>query len=554
MQKRKKDVWFFLSWTLFGLFLLFLVYPLLNIFRQAVTTADGRFTFREFQEILNNRSYIGTIWNSFKVSTASTAVALLLGIPFAYFYTFIRIRGSKALFIVSILSCMSAPFVGAYAWILLLGRAGIITVFLRSIGIDIGSIYGFSGIILVQSTKLFPLVFLYMIGAFRNIDNTLMEASQNLGCKGVKRFFSLVLMLTMPTILASALVVFMRAFADFGTPLIIGRNYQTFPVEIYNNYIGEMGTNKPFASALSIVAIGITGLVFLVQKVATSRFQFTMNAMHPIEKKSVRGLAVFPIYLFLYGIVFISIMPNIYLLITSFRNIRGTVFREGYSLQNYIDVFRQTSFVRSISNTLMIGFIALFLIVLISVIMSYLVVRRKSVINNTIDTFSIIPFVMPGAVLGIALITGFNAGILNSGFLVLSGTYTIMIIAVLIRRMPYTIRSTTATLMQISESVEEASISLGASKMKTFFQITVPMMKNGIVSGAILSFVAIVGELSTGILLYTHKTITLSVSTYLSVLRGNYGGASVLSTILLAITTVALFIYMKVTKMEDVKL
>lgn len=128
-----------------------------------------------------------------------------------------------------------------------------------------------------------------MNGAFSNIDNTLMEASANMGCTGIRRFFKVVLNLSMPTILAASLLVFMQALADFGTPLLIGEGYRTFPVEIYNQYLGENGTDHNFAAAISVIAIIITGVVFLFQKWATSKYEFTMSALHPIEKKKQEG-------------------------------------------------------------------------------------------------------------------------------------------------------------------------------------------------------------------------------------------------------------------------
>lgn len=150
-------------------------------------------------------------------------LTLVIGIPFAYFYAFYRLKGAKILFVVSILCCMSAPFLGAYSWVMLLGRSGVITKFFKAaLGITLPSIYGFGGIALSQTLKFFPLVFIYMNGAFKSIDNTLMEASANMGCTGVKRLFNIVLHLTMPTILAATLMVFMQAFADFGTPTILG--------------------------------------------------------------------------------------------------------------------------------------------------------------------------------------------------------------------------------------------------------------------------------------------------------------------------------------------
>ena len=267
MQKSKADIWKIYSYIIIGLFLLFLLYPMGSMLKQAVLDGDGNYTLAHFRAFFGQRYYIITLLNSIRSTTAVTAVSLLLGIPFAYIYTFYHLKGSRALYILSILCCMSAPFIGAYSWVLLMGRSGLITVFLRThLGINLGSIYGFSGIVLVQSLKFFPLVFIYMIGAFRSIDNSLIEASENLGCTGLRRFFKITLMLSMPTILAATLLVFMRAFADFGAPLLIGEGYRTFPVEIYRQYLGERGGNYNFAAAISVIAVLITALIFFIQK------------------------------------------------------------------------------------------------------------------------------------------------------------------------------------------------------------------------------------------------------------------------------------------------
>ena len=138
--------------------------------------------------------------------------------------------------------------------------------------------------------------------------------------------------------------------------------------------------------------------------------------------------------------------------------------------------------------------------------------------------------------------------------LALTGTALIMLISFVVRRMPYTIRSATATLMQIPMSIEEASISLGASKLKTFAKITVPMMSNGIISGAILSWVSIVTELSSSIILYNNKNITLTMSAYVAISRGNYGLACAFSAILTVLTAISLLVYLWVSKSEDIKL
>lgn len=547
-KRRKFEIWSVISLFLLAAFLLFFVYPICTLLRQAFVSEGGSFTLANFAKFFSKKYYYGTILNSFKVSICVTLVSLIIGIVFSYFYSFFRLKGAKFLLVASILCCMSAPFIGAYAWILLLGRSGAITNVLKSLGINVGSIYGFWGILLVQATKLYPLVLIYMNGMFRNLDNSLMEASANLGCKGIKRFFKVVLRLSMPTVLAAALLVFMRAFADFGTPLMIGEGYRTFTVEIYNQFLSETGSNYNFASAISVIAVLLTAAIFLLQKLATKKFSFTMNALHPVEKKEARGLGGVLMHVFCYGIVAISALPQLYIIYVSFRNSKNGVFQTGYSLANYREAIDKLLF-RATGNTVIVGVAALAGIILLAIMISYLTVRRPNVLNHTIDTVSMLPYIMPGSVIAIALLSTFSRRPL-----VLTGTLAIMIIAVIIRRLPYTTRSATATLIQIPLSIEEASISLGASKMKTFFKITVPMMSSGIVSGAILSWVSIVTEVSSAVILYNNRSITLTVGTYSAISRGNFGAAAAFATVTTVLTALSLVVYMKVTKSENIEL
>lgn len=546
-RKKKIDGWFIIKLAVLALFVLILIYPLFGILKQSIIASDGSgFTLEYFKKFFSKSYYVSTIMNSFKVTVAVTAVSVLIALPLSYFYSFYRIRGSRIIFVASLLACMSAPFIGAYAWIMLLGRSGVITQFMKTtFGIVIPNVYGFKGILLVQSLKFFPLIFIYMNGAFRNIDNTLMEASENLGCSGVKRFFTIVMNLSMPTLLAGVLMVFMRAFADFGTPMMIGEGYRTFPVEIYTQYVGEVGQDHNFAAAISTIAILITAAIFLLQKWAANRFKFTINALHPVQKKEARGIKGALMYLYSYALVAVAILPNIYICYLAFRNSSGPMFNPGYSLDNFRTAIDKLLF-RAIKNTLLQGVLALAIIILLSILIAYLVVRRTSALSNTIDTLSMIPYIMPGTVIGISLIVAFGAEPW-----VLTGTTAIMVLNLVIRRMPYTIRSATARLMQIPMSMEEASISLGASKMKTFFKITVPMMASGILSGAVLSWVAIVTELSGAIILYNNKTLNLTMATYTSINRGKYGPACAFAFVLTVITVISMIVYLKLTKSED---
>ena len=535
-----------LSWAILGIFMILFIFPLVNLLRQAFFNADG-FTLANFQQFFSRAYYTNTIKNSFKVSTLTTVATLLVGIPYSYFYSFYKIKGRKLLIILSVICCMSAPFVGAFAWTLLLGRAGTITKFFKTLGIAMPTIYGLGGIVLVQTTKFYPLALIYMNGAFRNIDNSLMEASENLGCTGVRRFWKVLIQLSMPTVLAAALLVFMRAFADFGTPMLIGEGFKTFPVEIYNQFVSEMADDWGFACAISCIAIVITGTIFMVQKYATSKFSFSLNALHPIEKKECKGIKGVLMHLYCYLVTAISIVPQLYVIYCSFRNSNDVAFMPGLSLKNYSTAINR-NLLGAVKNTLSVGSLSLILIIALAVIISYLTVRRKNRINGTIDTVSMLPYIMPGSVIGIALLTSFN-----KPPIAISGTIFIMVASCVVRRLPYTIRSATATLMQIPMSMEEASLSLGSSKLKTFFKVTVPMMSSGIVAGAILSFVAIITEVSSAVILYNNSTMTLTIGTYITISYSR-GVPCVFAAVTTLITVIVLLIYIRVTGTEDVKL
>lgn len=547
LNERKWDPWILVTIAILGAYLLFLLYPLVLLLRQSVLNKDGSFTWENFQRFFDKPMYLTALLNSFKISLIVTALSLVLGVPMAYVYNMYKIKGQSLLQMLIILCSMSAPFVGAYSWILMMGNNGAVRTFLQGLlHVTFPSIYGEFGIVLVITLQLFPLVFLYVSGALKNVDSSLLEASANMGCKGIRRFFKVIIPLCMPTILAATLLVFMRAFADFGTPLLIGRNFKTFPVVIYDAFFSETaGGDYGFACAISVIAILITTVVFLLQKWTAGKFNFTMNALHPIERKKAKGPFNILIHAMCYIPVAISFMPQIYVLYQSFRATSGKAFVPGYSLDSYIAAFKQAP--AAIKNTFLIGGEALIAIVLIAVLVAYLVVRRKNVANNVIDVMSMLPYIIPGSVVGIALIMGFN-----KKPIILTGGIFIMVVALVIRRLPYTIRSSVATLQQIPITIEEAAHSLGASKSKTLFKITVPMMSNGIISGAILSWVTIITELSTAIFLYTSKTQTMTIAIYVFVERGNDGIAAALATLLSLTTVLSLLLFMRVSKSKEI--
>lgn len=543
-KRFRLDVWGWTTIVILLLYALFLLYPLSLLLKMAFS--DGvHFTLENFAKFFSRKYYSITLLNSFKVSIAATIASVVVGVVLGYFMSVFKVRGAKLLRMCIVMATMSAPFVGAYAWIMMLGRNGVITNFLSGLfGITMPDIYGFNGIMLVFVTQLFPLVFLYVQGAMSKMDASLMEASENLGCTGFKRFFTVVLPLISPTVLAGALLVFVRAMSDFGTPMLIGEGYRTFTVILYNEFVGEVSQNKGFASAIAIIAILITMVVYFSQNFVAKKQAFSMNALHRIEKKQLHGFSNFIVHFITYVVVGISILPQLYVVYTSFLKTSGQIYVAGYSLQSYQDMFSRLG--RSIQNTIVIPAVSLLIVVFLAVLIAYVAVRRRNVLSGAVDVISMIPYVIPGTVIGIAMISAFNREPL-----VLTGGMLIMVVALVVRRLPYTIRSSVAILQQIPLYVEEAALSLGSSKPKAFFTVTLPMMSSGVLSGAILSWVTLISELSTAILLYTGKTQTLTVTIYTQIVRGNYGIASAMATVLTVMTLLSLLIFNKISKDGD---
>jgi iron(III) transport system permease protein len=508
----------------------------------------GAFTLSNFAKFFSKKYYYETLVNSFSITVIVTILAILIGAPLAYVMSTVKIRFKSLIEILIIISVLSPPFIGAYSWILLLGRNGVVTNLVsKYLHIQLPSIYGFNGILLVFTLKLFPYIYLYVSGALKKIDASLSEAAESLGCSGIKKVFTIILPLILPTILAGALLVFMNALADFGTPMLIGEGFRVMPVLIYSEFVSEVGGQANFAAALSTLMVIITALIFIGQKYVVNRKSYVMSSLRPIQAKKITGYKNVFAHLFVYIVVGIAMIPQITVIYTSFLKTRGAMFVKGFSLNSYKTVLSKLG--SSILNTYVYGIIAIIIIIVLGMFISYVSVRRKNALTSLLDTITMFPYIIPGSVLGITLLLAFN-----KKPMVLSGTFFIIIIAYVIRRLPYTIRSSSAILYQLSPSLEEASISLGYSPMKTFFKVTAVMMMPGVLSGAILSWITVINELSASVILYTGRTRTMSVAVYTEVIRASYGTAAALSTILTITTVISLLIFFRFTGNKEISL
>ncbi|MDB5474405.1 MAG: bitE, partial [Devosia sp.] len=211
------DGWTSVALILTAGYLFMVVWPLVTVLFASVTNGDG-FTLDGFATFFSSRLYYGTLANSLVVTVCVTVLAFVIAFPLAYFMTMFQIPGNRTIQVLILASMMSPPFIGAYSWILLLGNNGIITRWFKDLGLEVPSIYGFTGIVLVLTLQLVPLIFTYLMGAWRTIDVSLLEAAESMGMTGWRRALKVIMPLLLPTVLGGSLLVFVRAFADFGTP------------------------------------------------------------------------------------------------------------------------------------------------------------------------------------------------------------------------------------------------------------------------------------------------------------------------------------------------
>jgi len=534
--------WNSITWILLILVAFFLVYPFAGLLLRSFFAVDtGKPSLQNYKQFFGFAYYFNTLLHSFAVSTLTTIFAVILGVPMAYIVTRYNIAGKKLLRMMIIISLLSPPFIGAYSWIMLLGRNGFITKILAGIGLQIPTIYGFKGLLLVFTLKLFPYVFLYVSGALGSIDGSLEEAAESLGMHGIKRLLTVTFPLILPTIAASSVMVFMTSLADLGTPMLIGEGYKVLPVLVYEEYMSEIGGNAAMASTLSVIIVASSLAIFFIQKLIVGKKNVSMNGTRPTAPKKLSSINRILLTAACYLVALCAIAPQITTIITSFIKTRGPLFVKGFSLESYTSIWFKLS--DNISHTFLYGIVAIAIMIVIGMLSSYVIVRRQSRITSLLDTALMSPYVIPGAVLGISLVIAFN-----KPPLILTGTAAIMILSYVIRKMPSILRSSSAILYQLDPSVDEASISLGVSPIMTFFKITAVMMLPGVASGAILSWISTINELSSTLILYSGRTGTISVAIYTEIFKDSFGTAAALASLLTLATIVSLLIFDKLTK------
>ncbi len=539
LRGKRADVWHLVTFIGFAIVIIFLIYPLFDVFQYSFKNKEtGELSLANWKEFFGRAYYMRAFGHSMFISLATTFFSMVLGIPLGFFTTRYKIKGSNLLTTLSVLALLSPTFIGAYSWITMLGRNGFLRNLFSSIGITLPPIYGALGIILADSLQYYPFISLMLAGSLMTIDRSLEEASENLGARATKTFFSVTMPLVLPSLTGGALIVFMMSLSNFGTPMIIGGNYLVLPTLAYNMFTSEVGESPGMASTVSIILMLCAAVVIVLQTWASSRRKYaSMLVNRPVVKK-LKGAKAFFAHLICYFIVGLSTLPLAVIVFYSFRNTSGPVFQPGFSLNSYKQIFFDVP--KTVANSFIYSLTAVVLIALVGTLLGFVIARKRNLAVKLLDPLLMIPYIVPGTVLGIGFIVAFNRKPIF-----LTGTAIIMIMTYFIRRLPYSVRSAASILKQIDPALEEAGINLGSPPGRTFRTVTLPLMQSGIISGAIMSWVTSMNELSASVLLYVGRTMTMPIKVYLSVADGYFGTASAMSTILLVVTGIAMFVVNK---------
>jgi len=532
---KRFDFWTVVMILTWVLLLILLFVPVGSVLVSSFYDQSGAFTFDNYQKFFDEPRLRRAFVNTLVVGFGGLVGALILGSIMAFCVSRFVIKGSRFVSLLAILALVSPPFIGAYSWIVLFGAGGLVRGWLREVGIQMPTIYGLTGILIVFSFKFYPFVYLMVSGALSNVNRSLEEAAEGLGLTPLQRTFKISFPMVFPALTASGLLVLIQAIADFGTPRLLGRGYNVLATEAYTLYSAEIGSNLSMATTISVILIAVSMVFVLLQRYVSRRNVYHGNMINKPIKIQLKGWRNALAHFAVYAIGFLGTLPVIISVIYSFRKTSGPVFQSGLGLQSYERILFNLGDV--VKNSLFFSFTAVAMIVVIGTLIGVLVARRTNLNTSMLDGAFMIPYVMPGIVIGIAYIAAFN-----SGPLVLTGTAAIIILSIFIRRLPYSVRTTSSALRQISPSMEEAAVSLGYSPFQAFMKVTVPLIVPGIVAGAMLSFVTAINELSSSLVLYVGSTMTMPVRIYLLILDGDFGTAAAMSSILLALSGAAIYL------------
>ncbi len=529
---------------IFLFLLLFILYPLAILLSDSAvveTDSGSKIGFANFIRIFKMTTFRKAISNTLFLGLVSGLGATVIGFLFAYVDAYVD-TGSKIvrkLFnVVSILPVVSPPFVLSLSAIFLFGRTGFVTRTL--LNLNESNLYGWRGIALVQILTFFPVCYMMLKGLLKNIDPSLEEAARNMGAGRFKVFQTVTLPLLLPGLGNAFLVSFIESVADFANPMIIGGNYDTLATSIYLQLTGAY--DKSGATAMAVVLLVISMGLFILEKYWLER-----KSVATLTGKATRGRQLMTDKSVRYPLVTLCTLITIFVLIMYALVPLGSLFKlwgrdYSLSLKWYHYVFKNRGY-RVFTDSMLLSLIASPITALLSMMIAYLVVKRKFFGKGLMEFVSMLAMAVPGTVLGVGFIRGFNSGIFHTGLMSgLYGTGAILVIVFIVRSLPIGTRSGIAALRQIDKSIEEAAYDMGADSGRVFATVTLPLIKESFISGFVTTFVRSITAISAIILLVTPKYLLITVRINEFAEKGGYGVACAYATILIIITYAAICI------------
>lgn len=506
MKRHDLDGW---TLTFLGLllafFAAFLLYPVGFMLRRAFGTG-GEFTLAHFGYLLASPLLREALWNSLAIALLTTAATTALALPLAHWMTRYDFAGKALLGGLILVPMILPPFVGAIGLKQLLAKFGSLNLALMHLGllppdrpVDWLGAGGFWGIVILQVLSLYPIMFLNLSAAMANVDPALREAAQNLGAGGWRLFRTVTAPLILPGWFAGAVIVFIWAFTDLGTPLIFGYA-RVVPVQIFDA-ITELNTN-PAGYALVVLVLALVLVLFVASKRMVAGRRYEMLARGHTAGAETRATARQTVLLWLAfgGVLALALLPHLAVVVQSLaERWFFSVLPDRWTLAHYGELFGHGLTASSIRNSLFYASLSAGLDLVLGVTIAWLLTRRRVPLANVLDALAMLPLALPGLVLAFGYVAGFDFPVpwLNPR----ENPTVLLIVSYSVRRLPYLVRSAYAGFQQTSVTLEEASANLGASPWRTLRRITLPLIMAHLVAGTVLTFAFAMLEVSDSLIL-----------------------------------------------------
>ena len=522
----------------------FVLAPVLNMIGASLENADGTLSLGGFRQFFCDPIYVEGFFNSLILALVVTGCTLLLGIPLAWATLRYQLPFKALLGLLPITVMIIPELITTQAWIFVFGYNGFVTGFLEKFGFEMPRFYGWFGLIFVMTLTYYVHIYMGALAALKSFDMQLEEAAQSLGRPPIIARVKTMGPLVAPGILSTAFVVFTLVLGNFSVAIILGQGVPLLSVLTYNSFLSEIGVNPLMQSTLATVSLLIVGTVLLAQKQLLGKKNYEMvqgRALKPVSIKGRTGAAVLLPVLILLSV---TLLPLVLVAAGSVTRSLGPVMYWGqFTLSHFIRVYRHGGPI--LVNSLTYAFCATLIGVIFGATVSFLTIKKKNRFTRYLDLTAMLPLAISGTVLGISLSQAFHAGPLISG-----GTPAIMILALIVRRLPFPVRHASANLYNISDSLEQASVSLGVPPVKSVFNVVVPLMVPGITAAAILMWALTMAEVNATLIVYQAGQQTLPIQIFRMIDSDLMGQASAYGVTMIGIILMPIFIAVKVCKLR----